>query len=966
MTYMPKSSFELQKMAIEMTSYHAKYFAHELTKKSPSDSIEKFTRTLSDAQVDLNPHQIDAALFAFKSPLSRGAILADEVGLGKTIEAGIVLSQKWAEGKRKILIICPSGLRKQWNQELYEKFFLKSKIIDSQSFKKYTVSGRYNPFEQDEIVICSYHFAKSKEEYIQNIKWDLAVLDEAHKLRNVFQPTNKISKSIKRSLCDSPKLLLTATPLQNSLLELYGLVSFIDEHLFGDLQSYKSQFVRLFDETQSNYEDLKNRLTPICKRTLRRQVLEYIKYTNRIPITQEYIPTEAEQKLYNNVSEWLQKEKLYSLPSGQRHLMTLIMRRLLASSTFAIAGTIKGLIARLNKSLEIGTLRNTSEYIKDTFSDMDDLSEELEDTEDDTKPLTNDEKQGIREEIQELEEFSKLAESIKFNAKGDELLTALEKGFDKLQVLKGPRKALIFTEFRRTQDYIYNLLLNTKYKDDIVIFNGSNNDEKSNKIYSEWLEKNKSTDKITGSTSADKRAAIIDYFRNTASIMIATEAAAEGLNLQFCSLVVNYDLPWNPQRIEQRIGRCHRYGQNYDVVVINFINTKNEADKRVFELLDKKFKLFDGVFGASDEVLGTVESGIDFEKRISQIYQECRTPDEIKASFDALQKELEEQILTGMKDAKKKLLENFDEEVHEKLKVSLSESKEYLNKFEKIFWHLTLFELSKYAQFDIENNSFTLKSSPFKSRDIKLGKYKLGKKIADAHIYRVGLPLAQEIIRKAINETTPIEKIIFNYSEYKNKISCIEELKGQEGDLILWKLKLIALDDEEYLIFTSKTDNGEWLSKEQCERLFDIGGQVYSDEKFDEVAPLEEDFERKKKKLINTVTEKNTIYFDEEMTKLEKWGEDKKNTLKQKLKDLDEKIKIMKKDNRLSTNLQEKLKKQKEIRELDKKRDSAWKEYEDKKRDIDRQVDDLIDKVQAKMEQKIQAEKIFSIRWKVI
>ena len=190
--------------------------------------------------------------------------------------------------------------------------------------------------------------------------------------------------------------------------------------------------------------------------------------------------------------------------------------------------------------------------------------------------------------------------------------------------LGAPRKAIIFTESRITQDYLLRLLSESGYKDKIVLFNGSNSDQRSKDIYQGWFEKHKDTDKITGSRTADMRAALVDCFKAEAEIMIATEAAAEGVNLQFCSLLINYDLPWNPQRIEQRIGRCHRYGQKYDVVVINFVNRENAADRRVYELLDQKFNLFKGVFGASDEVLGSIESGVDFEKRIAAIYQTCR------------------------------------------------------------------------------------------------------------------------------------------------------------------------------------------------------------------------------------------------------------------------------------------------------------------------------------------------------
>jgi len=233
---------------MQLTPYHAKYFAYELTKRCSSNSIGKLAASLSDAQVDLNPHQVEAALFAFQSPLSKGAILANEVGLGKTIEAGILLSQKWAERKRKLLIITPSSLRKQWNQELIDKFFLPSMILETKPFNHEIKKGNLNPFNQSEIVICSFHFARTKEAYIKQIDWDLVVIDEAHHLRNVYKPTNRIANTIKAAVTHCPKLLFTATPLQNALLELYGLVSVIDDYAFGDLKNFKNQFSRLMDK----------------------------------------------------------------------------------------------------------------------------------------------------------------------------------------------------------------------------------------------------------------------------------------------------------------------------------------------------------------------------------------------------------------------------------------------------------------------------------------------------------------------------------------------------------------------------------------------------------------------------------------------------------------------------------------------------------------------------------------------
>jgi hypothetical protein len=231
-----------------ISAYHTKYFAYELTRRCPTDSVEKLAGALVDAQVDLNPHQVDAALFAFNSPLSKGALLADEVGLGKTIEAGLVLSQKWAERKRRILIITPSNLRKQWFQELAEKFFLPCRILEAKPYNAAIRQGQFRPFEVPEIVICSYQFAKSKAGDVQAVPWDLVVIDEAHRLRNVYKPSNVIANTLKLALAGKHKLLLTATPLQNSLLELFGLVSFIDEHTFGDLKSFREQFANLNQE----------------------------------------------------------------------------------------------------------------------------------------------------------------------------------------------------------------------------------------------------------------------------------------------------------------------------------------------------------------------------------------------------------------------------------------------------------------------------------------------------------------------------------------------------------------------------------------------------------------------------------------------------------------------------------------------------------------------------------------------
>ena len=559
------------------------------------------------------------------------------------------------------------------------------------------------------------------------------MIDEAHRLRNVYKPSNIIANTLKQALAQKQKLLLTATPLQNSLLELFGLVSFIDEHAFGDLRSFREQFANLAQERM--FHVLRERLKPICHRTLRRQVTAYVPYTRRLPIVEEFTPEEGEDRLYQLVSEYLRRENLQALPASQRALTTLVLRKLLASSTFAIAGALSSMSARLQAKLRKQDPAGEEDLAQD-YEALEETAEEWAEDEDEQQPLAEADRKAIEAEIADLNEFARLATSIDHNAKGKALLKALSVAFAKARELGAEQKAIIFTESRRTQAYLLRVLADSPYAEGIVLFNGTNTDDQSKAIYARWVERHQGSDRVTGSRTADMRSALVDYFREEGRIMIATEAGAEGINLQFCSLVVNYDLPWNPQRIEQRIGRCHRYGQKHDVVVVNFINRKNEADQRVYQLLSEKFKLFEGVFGASDEVLGAIESGVDFEKRIAAIYQKCRQLDEIKSAFDELQLELSLEIDEAMSQTRQKLLENFDDEVREKLKVRDEDAKVYLGRFEQLLMRLTHHELNGFAD-TLSGSSFRLNGRPdwTDDRDIPLGLYELPRRSGDAHLY---------------------------------------------------------------------------------------------------------------------------------------------------------------------------------------------------------------------------------------
>ena len=947
-----------------LTNQQAKYIAYELTRRWSSDNLGKLTAAVAGAQVDLNPHQVDAALFAFKSPFSNGALLADEVGLGKTIEAGILLSQRWAERKRKILIITPSNLRKQWHQELAEKFFLPSIILEAKSYNQAVKAGNSNPFQPKEphLVICSYHFARNKEADIVVTPWDLVVIDEAHRLRNVYKPSSVIANTLKTALEGRPKVLLTATPLQNSLLELFGLVSFIDEHAFGDLKSFRQQFANLSQD--HTFQSLKERLAPLCHRTLRRQVVQYVPYTARHAIIEEFTPHDSEDQLYQLVSEYLTRQDLFALPPGQRSLMTLVLRKLLASSTFAIAGALETMASRLQGELEKLSTLPLQDQLDDDYESLDETADEWGE---DTIPerLSLEDQEALKAEISELQAFSELASAITNNAKGEALLRALRVAFEKANSLGAAEKAIIFTESRKTQNYLLQLLENSEWSEGIVLFNGSNTDDRSREIYANWIERHQGSDRLTGSRTADMRSAIVDYFRDEGRIMIATEAGAEGINLQFCALVINYDLPWNPQRIEQRIGRCHRYGQKHDVVVVNFLNKKNAADQRVYELLSEKFNLFEGVFGASDEVLGAIGSGVDFEKRIASIYQQCRQPEEIKDAFDALQLELSVEINEAMTSTRRKLLEHFDDEVREKLRVTVEQSNAILGQFERQLIRLTNHELNGHAQFK-EESTFHLISNPFPDLDtkIQLGRYELPRRSGEAHLYRLGHPLADNVISQAKSRELSPEHVEFSYQDHEGKVTVIEPFIGQSGWLKASFLTVNSLDQtEDHILLATITDDGKALDSETAHRLLQLPGTSKGSLADKAPSNLDELIEKEEVRINRKISENNARFFEEEAQKLDNWADDLKVGLEQEIKDIDRQIKEARRAASSALSLEEKLEGQKQIKTLESHRKERRRSLFDAQDEIDNKREKLIKSIQSKLASESSNSELFTIRW---
>ncbi len=801
-------------MSTQRPFFVRRRWVEELLLQRSSRTGDRLARSLEDATIDLLPHQVEAAAFALNRLFSGGAILADEVGLGKTIEAGLVISQLWAEKQRKILIIVPAGLRRQWVEELNEHFHLQAHIIERSKWKQIVAQGPEGLLSLCERgpLVLSYAFAYREVDALAEISWDLIVFDEAHRLRNVYRPENRMGRTLRAAFEDRNKLLLSATPLQNSLLELFGLFSFVDDRLLGTQYSFMETYVadsRGWEVTNS--EELSQKISSAMIRTLRRQVADTIRFTSRHSSLHTFTPFDEEKELYQRVSAFLCRTRSAAIGSGQQPLMRLLYRKILASSSFAIAQTLLRLIKRLREHLDGREEAAPSNEWADieTFEEEEDLLESAAERAVESlgrSRLDEFSREEIEAEMGELTECYGLASRIERNAKGEALVQALAAVFKQARENGFPEKALIFTESRRTQRYLYERLRAAGYENDMVLLSGDIAD-------------------------SAERHRVVERFRRDCRILVATDAGAEGLNLHFCSVVVNYDLPWNPQRVEQRIGRCHRYGQRHDVVVLNFLAEGNAADRRVYEVLSQKFRLFDGVFGTSDEPLGALENSVAFEQKVLEIYQSCRTPEAIDEAFERLHKELDRSLRGRLATARSLLVDRFDDEVQRRFRLI---GQTVRNTLERGAWILRELVLGVFdhtpgersGEYRLCISEEYLLSVPGIEPEMNVV-FGTGLQGSDGGVHlSPGHPLVDQVLRE-IREHQPTlpPPLHLQLARDRSQAQRLSALIGTTGWWFLFKATVESLENEEHLVdvaIVEESGSPRILSQEDTEALWKI------------------------------------------------------------------------------------------------------------------------------------------------
>lgn len=615
----------------------------------------RYASAQRSGRIDPNPHQIDAAIFALGRVHDGGCILADEVGLGKTIEAGLVVAQLCTEGARRILLVAPKSLLGQWQSELLTLFGISAVLVDAQS-RELSGSG---------VFLIGRDLLGSEQGVLRlgaSGPFDLCVVDEAHEVfSGIYRrfdragnylggaPQAKMAGRLRQLLGgQTPVLLLTATPLQNSLAELWGLVQYVDRSgtLLGDLPTFRQTFCADDDRSlvAAREADLQRRLATVVRRTLRRQAQEFMRvpFVGRHARLFEYEMSAPERALYEDVTRYLLTPGIAAFRGQHRRLVVLGFHRRMASSHRALAASLDRVARRLRDILR--------------GADDDPAPELLADLEEEDALTPSDMEEGepppaahVAAELELVESFVRRLAALGTDAKARALLEAVE--ILEQEAASGQRsdKLVIFTESLATQEYLRDLLLGAGLPDEsITLFRGQNESSRAAAALERWQAEVGSKPPVHARPSRELalRLSLVHEFEHRSRVFIATEAGAKGLNLQFCDTVVNYDLPWNPQRIEQRIGRCHRYGQKRDVTVINFIARDNAADRLTFEILSRKLDLFGTVLDASDHVLyepggapsdavlETLSAG--FAAELRRIYESARSLAQIETELSRL------------------------------------------------------------------------------------------------------------------------------------------------------------------------------------------------------------------------------------------------------------------------------------------------------------------------------------------
>ncbi|MEG0892411.1 MAG: DEAD/DEAH box helicase [Oscillospiraceae bacterium] len=810
---------------MQQTPFHAYYTARVLDSLSEDD---RFVPVFASSDIQVYPFQIAAASFALRSPYQNGAILCDEAGMGKSHEAMLVISQKWLEGQSRILLVIPNAdLLRQWT-ELIDRYYTVPYVVltNRKEWSEAASDENPNAFEQSVIVITTYDFAADNEAAVSAVRWDLTVFEEASALSPVYQEDNKQAKALKRIAADSFKLLLTGTPIEKNIMDLYGLIWFIDETVLPHEREFLARYLR----RPENYPELAERVRKYCFRTLRSQAKAYAKVPERILITDEYVPSQPEQRLYELLYAYINKPDKRAFPEMKQYDLALRLLSLQSSSTAAILQTIRGVIKRL-----------------ETMQDA----------------------QG---ELAQWQEIQSVADSIKLDSKTEKLFTALQRGFALMKRCGANRKAVIFTESVETQKMLHTLLCQN-YK--TLQYNGS----------------------------ADYSA--IQNFKEGGEILLTTDNGAKGFNLEEAAFVVHYDLPYNTLKMEQRIDRCQRLGQENDVLSLAFINKDNFSDVRKLELVNKRTLVTDGVFGVSDEVIGGFTDDLNEAFRV--ISERSRTKAQIESEHQQTLLQHETQNRQLVSAAEDVLFTTFTRELADKVKLTPRYISEKAAEINAALWSIVKWFFERYnaahdeCYFEIDESAGTIVATKYKTLPTLFYYWdgSRNKKYQSLKAYGMAKDFKPHYGR--ITLTSIVGRGVIHELECADTGTLTVQPGIEPCEIALYTVAMTSSDNQtaqEYAVLCGKTESGKILSEDDCQTILSSptihfiesehksphwmksGGKPHTLDRF---VPTDE--------LLARQAEKLSPAQSEEVDKMKLRTTAKKNALTRELAELDTRVK---------------------------------------------------------------------------
>ena len=729
------------------TPFHA-YYKARLLEQLPE--AEQFLPVFASSDIEIYPFQIAAASCALRSPYQKGAVLCDEAGMGKSHEAMLVINQKWLEGYSRILLVIPNAdLLHQWT-EMLERFYTVPYVVltNRDQWRQNTSEDNSNAFIQDAIVITTYDFAADNEEAAKVVNWDLTVFEEANALSPVYREDNKQAKALKRIAGDSFKLLLTGTPIEKNIMDLYGLIWFIDETLLPGEKEFLARYLR----RPENYPELSEQDSRYCFRTLRSHAKHYAKVTERVLLTVEYTPGKAERQLYELLYAYINQPEKRAFPEMNQYDLALRLLGLLGSSTAAILQTIKGIVKRL-QGLE-----------------------------------------NAADELSQWQEIQTAAESIPQDAKAGELLTVLKQGFSLMKKTGAKQKAVIFTESVETQKMLQNLL-SDRYR--TLAYNGS----------------------------ADY--SVIRQFKEDGEVLISTDNGAKGFNLEEAAFIIHYDLPYNTLKLEQRIDRCHRLGQENDVLSVAFIDKTHFADLRKLELVNKRMLVTDGVFGITDDVLGGFTD--DVKAAFPVIAQRLRPRAQIEQAYRQTLSTHEEDNRQTVSAAEDILFTTFTKELADKVKINPKYVNRRGQELNNDLWEITKWFFTRYneknddCRFVIDEFNRTITATEYRELPV-LFYYWTGSRNRPYRSQKM-YGMAKDFKPKAgqITLSSIIGRGILHELECANEGVLTIPTVQAPCQIALYTVTLVSGSSRtEHAVLCGLTDSGKALDDAACRSIFDL------------------------------------------------------------------------------------------------------------------------------------------------